>query len=102
LGAVSLQLNLCKQDGRRSFDKSPYMPPEMISKIDKIVRGRKVNFAKVVREGIDAFDEGLAMENSSLLEALADAMIQTTQDVVKKIEAIEKKLDETHALLEER
>ena len=34
-------------------------------------------------------------------EALADTMIQTTQDVVKKMEAVEKKLDETHARLEE-
>lgn len=76
------------------------MPPEMISKIDKIARGRNVSFAKVVREAVDAFDENLAMENMDLLEALADTMIQTTNDVVKKIEAIEKKLDETHAWLE--
>ena len=82
--------------------KTILMPPEMISKIDKIARSRNVSFAKVVREAIDAFDEGLAMENSALVEALADTMIQTTKDVVKKIEAIEKKLDETHALLEGR
>lgn len=75
------------------------MPPEMISRIDRIARDRKVSFAKVVREAVDAFDEELATENAVLLEALADTMIQTTRSAVKKIDAIEKKLDETHALL---
>lgn len=78
------------------------MPSRMISKIDEIARGRNVSFAKVVREAIDAFDENLSQENTALLEALADTMIQTSKDVVKKIEAIEKKMDETHALLEDK
>lgn len=78
------------------------MPPKMILKIDKIARGRNVSFAKVVREAVDAFNEDVSMENSALLEALADTMIQTTKDVAKKIEAIEKKLDETHAFLGDR
>ncbi len=78
------------------------MPPAMISKIDKIARGRNVSFAKVVREAVDAFDEDLSTENAVLLEALADTMIQTAKDVAKKIDAVEKKLDETHALLEEQ
>ena len=76
------------------------MPTEMISRIDKIARGRNVSFAKVVREAVDAFDEDLPTETSALLDALADTMIQTTEDVVKKIDVIEKQLDETHALLE--
>ena len=82
--------------------KPVLMPPEMISKVDRIARGRNVSFAKIVREAVDAFDEDYAMENSALLEALADTMIQTTKDVGEKIEAIEKKLDETHALLEDQ
>ena len=80
--------------------KTILMPPEMISKIDKIARSRNVSFAKVVREAVDAFDENIAVENSALLEALADTIIQTTKDVAKKIKAIGKKLDETYALLE--
>jgi predicted DNA-binding protein len=94
---------MATQTQHETMQRKPIlMPPEMISKIDKIARGRNVSFAKVVREAIDAFDENLAMENTELLEALADTMIQTTKDVVEKIEAIEKKLDETHTLLEDQ
>jgi predicted DNA-binding protein len=78
------------------------MPPEMISKIDKIARGRNVSFAKVVREAIDAFDGDTSMEDTVMVEALADTLISTTQEVIKQIDAIEKRLDETHALLEAR
>lgn len=78
------------------------MPPEMISKIDRIARGRKVSFAKIVREAVDAFDGDLSTENTALLEALADTMIKTTQEVVEKIDALENRLDETHTMLEAR
>ena len=76
------------------------MPPSMINKVNKIANDRKVSFAEVVREAVDAFDSDLSIENEAFLEALADTMIKTTQDVVKKIDEIEKKLDETHAILE--
>jgi chlorite dismutase len=76
------------------------MPPSMIDKVDKIANERKISFAKVVREAIDAFDGDLTMEDETLLEALADTMIKTTREVVEKIDAIEKRLDETHAMLE--
>ena len=76
------------------------MPPSMIDKVDKIANERKVSFAEVVREAVDAFDGGLSMEDEILLEALADTMIKTTREVVEKIDAIEKRLDETHAMLE--
>ena len=78
------------------------MPAQMVSKVDKIARGKKVSFAEVVRDAVDAFDEEQSGENMALLEALADTMIQTTQGVVEKIKAVEKRLDETHALLEGR
>jgi len=76
------------------------MPPSMIDKVDKIANDRKVSFAEVVREAVDAFDGDLSMEDEALLEALADTMIKTTQEVVKKIDEVEKRLDETHAMLE--
>ena len=76
------------------------MPPSMIDKVDKIASARKVSFAEVVREAVNAFDGDLSFQDETLLEALADTMIETTQEVVKKIDAIEKKLDETHAILE--
>jgi chlorite dismutase len=76
------------------------MPPSMIDKVDKIANERKVSFAEVVREAVDAFDGDLSMEDEALLEALADTMIKTTREVVEKIDAIEKRLDETHDMLE--
>ena len=76
------------------------MPPSMIDKVDKIANERKVSFAEVVREAVDAFDGDLSMEDEALLEALADVMIKTAREVVEKIDAIEKRLDETHAILE--
>ena len=76
------------------------MPPSMIDKVDKIANERKISFAEVVREAVDAFDGDLSMEDEALLEALADTMIKTTREVVEKIDAIEKRLDETHAMLE--
>jgi hypothetical protein len=98
-----MEVIMATQAPHETMQRKPIlMPAKMISKIDKIARGRNVSFAKVVREAVDAFDENLAMENSDLLEALADTMIQTTKDVVEKIEAIEKRLDETHTLLEDQ
>lgn len=78
------------------------MPPQMIAKVDKIACGKKVSFAEVVRNAIDAFDDEQSGENMALLEALADTLIQTSQEVVEKIKAVEKRLDETHAMLEGR
>ena len=76
------------------------MPPSMIDKVAKIANERKVSFAEVVREAVDAFDGDLSMEDEALFEALADTMVKTTREVVEKIDAIEKRLDETHAILE--
>ena len=36
------------------------MPPSMIDKVDKIARNRKVSFAEVVRETVNAFDGDLS------------------------------------------
>jgi hypothetical protein len=76
------------------------MPSSMIDKVDKIANERKVSFAEVVRVAVDAFDGDLSMEDEALVEALADTMIKTTREVVEKIDAIEKRLDETHTVLE--
>ncbi|BBO83876.1 ribbon-helix-helix protein, CopG family [Desulfosarcina ovata] len=77
------------------------MPPKMIAKIDKIARDRKISFAEVVREAVNAFNDDDSAEDDALLEALAETMIETTQGVVERMDAVEKRLDETHALLEE-
>ena len=76
------------------------MPPSMIDKVDKIANERKVSFAEVVREAVDAFDGDLSMGDEALVAVLADTVIKTTREVVEKIDAIEKRLDETHAMLD--
>lgn len=78
------------------------MPSQMISKVEKIARGKNVSFAEVVRDAVNAFNDEQPGESRALLEALADTMIQTTQEVVEKIQAVEKRLNETHAMLEGR
>ena len=78
------------------------MPPAMIAKVDRIAAANKVSFAEVVRGAVDAFDGDLSKEDETLLEALAETMIQTTREVVEKIEAAEKMLDKTHDMLEAR
>lgn len=76
------------------------MPPEMISRIEQMARGRKVSFAKIVREAVEAFEETPSDADAALLDALAETMIRTSRDVASKIEAMEARLDETHAMLE--
>ncbi|MBW1695777.1 MAG: hypothetical protein JRK26_03145 [Deltaproteobacteria bacterium] len=76
------------------------MPPNMIDKIAKIANKRKVSFAEVVRDAVDAFDGDLSLQDENLLEALADTMVKTTREVIEKIDAIEKRLDEMHSMLE--
>lgn len=76
------------------------MPPGMIEKVDSIAKQKKVSFAEVVREAVNAFSEKPNSEDELILSALADTMIQTTENLIKKMDEIEKRLDETHALLE--
>lgn len=76
------------------------MPPSMIKKVDGIAKQKKVSFAEVVREAVNAFSEKPSSEDELILNALADTMIQTTENLIKKMDEIEKRLDETHALLE--
>jgi hypothetical protein len=76
------------------------MPARTIEKVDRIARGRGVSFAEVVRDALEVYDGGNTELDDQLLEALADTMIQTTKDVVRKLEAVERRLDETHLLLQ--
>ena len=76
------------------------MPPGMIKKVDSIAKQKKVSFAEVVREAVNAFSGKPNSEDELILNALADTMIQTTENLIKKMDEIEKRLDETHALLE--
>ena len=76
------------------------MPPSMIKRVDSIAKSSRVSFAEVVREAVNAFDGKPASGDEVILEALAETMIKTTQDLIEKMDVIEKRLDVTHTLLE--
>jgi hypothetical protein len=76
------------------------MPPEMISRVDRIAKARNASFAKVVRDAVDAFDETVTTDDEALLEALAETLISRTKAVVAQIDETIKRLDETHAGME--
>ena len=76
------------------------MPPSMIKKVDKIAKRKKVSFAEVVREAVNSFDSEASNDDAFILEALADTMIESVKGAVKRMDEIEKKLDETHRILE--
>ena len=83
------------------------MPAELIQKVEKLAQAasahenRSVSFAEVVRRALDVYSPELSREDNTILEVLADALIQATEDTVAYLNQVEKKLDETHALFKE-
>lgn len=78
------------------------MPPSMIKKVDRIAKRKKVSFAEVVREAVNAFGDRATSEDEYILDALADTMIETTTNLITRMDQIEKRLDHTHAVLEDK
>lgn len=75
------------------------MPKNLVAKVDKIAKAKKVSFAKVVRDMVDTYSEDETPEESRMLEAMLDKAIESTYASVRKIETLEKRLDETHEML---
>ena len=48
------------------------MPPSMIKKVDRIAKRKKVSFAEVVREAVEAFGENTTAEDEHILDALVE------------------------------
>ena len=82
--------------------KPVLMPPSMIEKVDRIAKNKKISFAKVVRDAVNAFDSETTEDDAKILDALADTMIQTSREVVQRMAEVEKQLDVTHAMLEDQ
>ena len=70
--------------------------------IEKVDKNENTSFANVVRQAVNAFDNGTSNDDSEILNALADTMINTAKEVVNKMAALEKQLDTTHAILEKQ
>lgn len=83
------------------------MPPSLINHTDKLARKaskkekRTVSFAEIVRRALRDYDPNTEKEGDEVLEALADALIKSTQDTAAYLKRVEKKLNATHADLEE-
>lgn len=89
------------QSQRETMLRKPIMmPPSMIEKVDTIAKERNVSFAEVVRDAVSAFSGKGTSEDEVILDTLADTMIETTQSLLRKIDELGKRLDETHDLLE--
>lgn len=76
------------------------MPPSMIKKVDKMAKNKKVSFAEIVREAVNAFDSETSSNDVIILEALADLLIGTVKNVTDRMSQIEEKMEITHASLE--
>jgi hypothetical protein len=80
--------------------KQILMPPEMAGRVQRIAEAREISFGEAVRTMVEAFDDTVKPDETAMLEALADALIASTQDTVKRVDALITRLDKTHKLLE--
>lgn len=78
------------------------MHPDMIRRVDRMAAEEGVSFAEIVRRAVDSYDPELANTDDAILEALADALIESTKSTVVHISNVEQKLDHLHAELETR
>ena len=78
------------------------MPANLIEKVERIAKAKKVSFAEVVRGIIDGYNADISNEDEVLLEVLADEVIRSTALLIDKIDNTIKRIDETHAMIKER
>ncbi|PIE62877.1 MAG: hypothetical protein CSA25_03000 [Desulfobacter postgatei] len=78
------------------------MPLAMIEKVNSMAQKNNISFAEVVRNAVDAFHSQSTIEEDALLESLADTMIETTKNLVGRIDELEARINKTHAILERR
>jgi hypothetical protein len=86
---------------RESMIRKPiHMTKALIAKVDTIAEVKRVSFAEVVRDAVDAYDTDIAPEDSKFLELMLDSALKSLNDSIHKIESLEFKLDQTHQRLE--
>ena len=83
---------------RKMIRKTIYMPGELVAKIDATAKELKVSFPEMVRQAADFCT--LSQEEIEGLEPILDNAVQGFQKGIKKIDALNKRLNKTHALLE--
>lgn len=81
--------------------KQILMPPGMAERVKRIAQNRGVSFGEVIRDAVDAFDETLSQEDEALLDAMAEALIRSTNETIARIDSLMKRMDETHEMVKE-
>ena len=81
--------------------KQILMPPTMVDRVQRIAKEKGVSFGEVVRDAVDAFDETLSKEDAALLEAMADNLIVATNETIKRVDELMRRMDEAHAMVAE-
>ena len=86
-----------QKHGSKMVLKTIRIPSNLIAKVDRITREKNLSFSEVVRQAIDAY-----IEHEELLEAMVEMAIKANQESVKKVDALIKRMDETHGMFKER
>lgn len=73
----------------------------MAKRVNKIAKTRGISFGEVIREAVNAFDETISKEDEIILDAMAEALIASTNDTIKRIDKLMQRMDETHAMVAE-
>ncbi|MCJ8502491.1 hypothetical protein [Desulfatitalea alkaliphila] len=88
------------QTQQQAMQRKPIlMPADMILKVERLAETKKVSFAEVVRQAVDAFEAELSADDSDMLEAMVEAYLQTAKAAITKIDQVMERLDETHDIL---
>lgn len=81
--------------------KQILMPPGMADRVKQIAQARGVSFGEVIRDAVDSFDETVSQEDAIMLDAMASALIASTQETITLIDRLMQRMDETHAMVTE-
>lgn len=77
--------------------KPVLMPPSLIRHTDAMAKAAGVSFAELVRRALESYEPEKSAEDQALLETLVEELIQTNAATLACLEALERRLDETHA-----
>ncbi len=78
------------------------MPQALISRVEKVAttaskaENRTVSFAEIVRRAITNYKPNTNNDDDKMLEALLDGVIKSTNDTVKIVRKLNKKLDKSY------
>lgn len=80
--------------------KPVMMPPSLIRHGEELAAAAGVSFGEIVRRALKAYEPETSAAEDGTLEALAEALIQSTHETIGYVDRVECQLDETHAELE--